>query len=80
VYPNPARAASVLKLGGIQNALEGEIRDLAGNVVHRFRCDPAANEIWDLTRDDGAPASSGVYLVVIRDKTESRILRAAVLR
>lgn len=80
VYPNPARAAAVLKLGGIQNALEGEIRDLAGNVVHRFRCDPAANEIWDLTRDDGEPASSGIYLVVIRDKTESRILRAAVLR
>ncbi len=80
VYPNPAREAGILKLGGIQNAIEGEIRDLAGNVIHRFRCDPAANEIWDLTRDNGEPAPSGIYLVVIRDKTESRILRAAVVR
>ncbi len=80
VYPNPARAADALKVGGIQNALEGEIRDVAGNVIHRFRCDPAANEIWDLTRDDGEPAPSGVYLVVLRDKTESRILRAAIVR
>jgi ligand-binding sensor domain-containing protein len=81
VYPNPSRAAGTLKLGGIQNTLEGEIRDLAGNVVHRFTCDPAQNEIWDLRRDDGAPAASGVYLVVLRDKSGgSKTLRAAVVR
>ncbi len=80
VYPNPSRAAGMLKVGGIQNALEGEIRDLAGNVIHRFRCDPAANEIWDLTRENGEPVPSGVYLVVLRDKTGSRTLRAAVVR
>ena len=81
VYPNPSRAAGTLKLGGIQNTLEGEIRDLAGNVLHRFRCDPAANEIWNLRRENGEPAPSGVYLVVLRDRTgASRTLRAAVVR
>ncbi|HXL15160.1 MAG TPA: hypothetical protein VN972_03670 [Methylomirabilota bacterium] len=81
VYPNPSRALGTLKLGGIQNTLEGEIRDLAGNVLHRFRCDPAANEIWNLRRENGEPAPSGVYLVVLRDRTgASRTLRAAVVR
>ena len=80
VYPNPSRAAGMLKLGGIRNALEGEIRDLAGNLIHRFRCDPASNEIWNLMKENGEPASAGVYLVVIHDKSASRILRAAVVR
>jgi len=81
LYPNPSRPAGTLKLGGIQNSLEGEIRDLAGNVVHRFQCDPAQNEIWDLKRENGQPAASGVYLVVLRDKSgASKILRAAVVR
>jgi len=79
VYTNPSRATT-LKLGGIQNTLEGEIRDLAGNVIHRFRCDPASNEIWDLRNENGNPAPSGVYLVVLRDKSRSRTLRAAVVR
>jgi len=81
VYPNPSRVAGTLKLGGIVNTVDGEVRDLAGNVVHRFHCDPAQNEIWDLKRDDGAPAASGVYLVVLRDKSGgSKTLRAAVVR
>ena len=80
MYPNPSRVSGSLKLGGIQNALEGEIRDLAGNLIHRFRCDPASNEIWDLRKEDGGPAPSGVYLVVLHDKIRSRTLRAAVVR
>jgi len=80
VYPNPSRAIGSLRLGGIRNALDGEIRDLAGNVIHRFRCDPAANEIWDLRNQGGDPAPPGVYLVVLRDKSQSRILRVAVVR
>jgi ligand-binding sensor domain-containing protein len=80
VYPNPSRASGSLKLGGFQNTLEGEIRDLAGNLIHRFRCDPASNEIWDLRRENGEPAASGVYLVVLHDKSRSKTLRAAVVR
>ncbi|HEY2924524.1 MAG TPA: two-component regulator propeller domain-containing protein [Candidatus Eisenbacteria bacterium] len=79
VYPNPSRSAS-LKLGGIQNVLEGEIRDLSGTVIHRFRCDPASNEIWNLRKENGEPAPSGVYLVVLHDKNGSKTLRAAVVR
>jgi len=81
VYPNPSRAAGTLKLGGLQNALDGEIRDVAGNVLHRFHCDPAANEIWDLTTEKGDPAPSGVYLVVLHDRSGGeKTLRAAVVR
>jgi ligand-binding sensor domain-containing protein len=79
VYPNPSRSQS-LKLGGIRNALEGEIRDLAGTVIHRFHCDPASNEIWDLRIQNGEPAPPGVYLVVLHDKSGSKTLRAAVVR
>jgi sugar lactone lactonase YvrE len=79
VYPNPSRT-SILKLGGIRNELEGEIRDLSGNVIHRFRCDPASNEIWDLRVGSGELAPPGVYLVVLRDKSGSKTLRAAVMR
>jgi len=81
VYPNPSRTAGTLKLGGIQNAVTGEIRDVAGNVLHRFRCDPAANEIWDLRTAKGDPAPSGVYLIVLRDLSGGeKTLRAAVVR
>lgn len=81
LYPNPSRAGvSSLRLGGIQSELTGDVRDASGTVIHRFRCDPASNEIWDLKDANGAPAPSGVYLVVLRDKGRSRILRAAVVR
>jgi len=81
VYPNPSRAAGTLRLGGIQNALTGEVRDVSGNVLHRFRCDPAANEIWDLKTAAGKPAPSGVYLIVLRDLSGGeKTLRAAVVR
>lgn len=81
LYPNPSRVSSGrLKLGGIQNTLEGEIRDLTGTVIHRFRCDPASNEIWDMKDGNGAAVTSGIYLVVLRDRGRSRILRAAVVR
>jgi len=80
VYPNPSRAQGTLRIGGIQNALTGEVFDLAGNLVHRFRCDPAQNEIWDLRAESGEPAPSGVYLIVLHDKTRSKTLRAAVVR
>src|SRR5882672_2213645 len=82
VYPNPTRTAGgTLNLGGIQNALDGEIRVLAGSGLHRFHCDPASNEIWDLTNAKGEPAPSGVYLVVLRDRSGgTKILRAAVVR
>ena len=81
VYPNPSRAAGTLRLGGIQNALTGEIRDVSGNILHRFRCDPAANEIWDLRTAAGEPAPSGIYLVVLRDLSGGeKTLRAAVVR
>ena len=80
VFPNPSRAQGTLRIGGIQNALTGEVFDLAGNLVHRFRCDPAQNEIWDLRAASGEPAPSGVYLIVLHDKTRSKTLRAAVVR
>jgi ligand-binding sensor domain-containing protein len=80
VYPNPSRAQGTLRIGGIQNALTGEVFDLAGNLVHRFRCDPAQNEIWDLRTESGEPAPSGVYLIVLHDKSRSKTLRAAVVR
>jgi ligand-binding sensor domain-containing protein len=81
VYPNPSRAAGgSLKIGGIQNALDGEIRDVSGALIREFHCDPASNEIWDLKSADGSPASSGIYLVVLRDKGRTKILRAAVVR
>ena len=80
-YPNPLHPGSgPLRLGGLTDAIEGEIRDPAGRVVRRFRADPTADAIWDLRRTDGGPAAPGVYLVVLRDGDATRILRVALLR
>jgi hypothetical protein len=80
-YPNPLREGDGrLRLGGLTDAIEGEIRDPAGRVVQRFRADPSSDEIWDLRRADGGSAAPGVYLVVLRDGDATRILRVALLR
>jgi ligand-binding sensor domain-containing protein len=81
LYPNPVGAGSgALRVGGLTGEVHGEIRDLQGGVVRDFRCDPAQNVAWDLRLPDGTPAAAGVYLVVLRDGRQSRILRAAVVR
>lgn len=81
VYPNPVRESDAgLKLGGLTDAVKGEIRDPAGRLVRRFHATPTSTLIWDLTRADGGAAAPGIYLVVLRDKGASRILRVAVLR
>ena len=81
VYPNPLDSgATGLRLGGITDEVSGEIRDVTGALIRRFTCDPARNEVWNLTLADGSRAAPGVYLVVLRDGSESRILRAAVVR
>ena len=81
IYPNPlASGATTLRLGGIDGEVSGEIRDATGALIHRFTCEPGRNEIWDLTLANGSRAVPGIYLVVLRDGSDSRILRAAVLR
>jgi hypothetical protein len=80
-YPNPVRPGDGgLRLGGLTDAIEGEVRDPAGRMIHRFHADPSSNRIWDLARPDGGPAAPGIYLVVLRGKGTSRILRVALLR
>ena len=81
VYPNPSRVAGgSLKIGGIQNALDGEIRDVSGKLIRRFHCDPASTEIWDFRNSEGSAVSPGLYLVVLRAKGQTKVLRAAVIR
>jgi ligand-binding sensor domain-containing protein len=81
LYPSPLDAsATALRLGGITDEVTGEVRDLTGSVIRRFRCDPAQNEVWNLRLADGTPASPGVYIVVLRAGDRSRILRTAVVR
>jgi hypothetical protein len=81
LYPNPLGAAgSVLRLGGITDEVTGEVRDLTGAVIRRFRCDPSQNEVWNLRLANGTLAAPGVYIVVLRAGDRSRILRAAVVR
>lgn len=81
LFPNPVRGpGGTLRVGGLDNAIEGEIRDPAGRLVHRFHADPGSDQIWDLTRTDGGPAAPGIYLVLLRGHGATRILRVAVLR
>ena len=81
LYPSPLGAtANALRLGGITDEVFGEVRDLTGALIRRFRCDPAHNEVWDLRLANGSPAVPGVYIVVLRAGGRSRILRAAVVR
>jgi ligand-binding sensor domain-containing protein len=81
LYPSPlGSSATALRLGGITDEVVGEVRDLTGALIRRFRCDPAHNEVWDLRLANGSPATSGIYVVVLRAGDRSRILRAAVVR
>jgi ligand-binding sensor domain-containing protein len=81
VYPNPVRASDPgIRLGGLTDAIQGEVRDPAGRLIRRFHADPTSTLIWDLNGTDGGAAASGIYLVVLRDKGASRVLRVAVLR
>ncbi len=80
-YPNPVGpGATALRIGGLSGAATGEIRDVIGRLVRNFRADPVSNAIWDLSDASGAPAASGIYLIVLRDGDRVRILRAAVTR
>jgi len=81
LYPSPLGAtATALHLGGITDEVTGEVRDLTGALIRRFKCDPSQNEVWDLRLANGSPASPGVYMVVLRAGDRSRILRTAVVR
>jgi ligand-binding sensor domain-containing protein len=81
VYPNPATGStSVIRLGGISGEIRGEIRDLSGTRLQRFRADPTATTIWDLRNAHGDRVASGVYLVVLRQGDLTRVLRLAVTR
>ncbi|HET9940430.1 MAG TPA: two-component regulator propeller domain-containing protein [Candidatus Eisenbacteria bacterium] len=81
VYPSPiGPETTALRIGGITGEVTGEIRDVTGAIVRRFRCDPAHDVVWDLLLADGTRARSGVFVVVIRDREEHRMLRVAVVR
>lgn len=81
VYPSPLGPETTsLRIGGITGAVTGEIRDVTGAIVRRFECDPAHDVAWDLLLADGSRARSGVFIVVLRDGAEHRMLRVAVVR
>ena len=81
VYPSPiGPETTALRIGGITGEVTGEIRDVTGAVVRRFRCDPAHDVVWDLLLADGSRARSGIFVVMLRDGAEHRTLRVAVVR
>ena len=81
VYPSPiGPETTALRIGGITGEVTGEIRDVTGAIVRRFRCDPSHDVVWDLLLADGTRARSGVFVVVLRDREEHRMLRVAVVR
>ena len=81
VYPSPiGPQTTALRIGGITGEVTGEIRDVTGAIIQRFRCDPAHDVVWNLLLADGARARSGVFVVVLRDRDEHRMLRVAVVR
>jgi len=81
VFPNPLGSSSgPLRIGGLAGEAEGEVRDVTGALLRRFRVNPVADVAWDLRTADGTLAPSGIYLIVLRDGARTRILRAAVAR
>ena len=81
VFPNPlGPSTGPLRIGGLTGEATGEVRDVTGTLIRRFRVDPASDAAWDLRGANGEPAASGIYLIVLRDGARTRILRAAVAR
>lgn len=84
VFPNPIRGSrgdTELRIGNINSAVNIEVYNIEGELVHTERNVTASEDvIWDLTTETGFLAASGVYLVRISDDRGVTVRSVSLLR
>ncbi|MEQ1834280.1 MAG: T9SS type A sorting domain-containing protein, partial [Candidatus Eisenbacteria bacterium] len=83
LYPNPAWVTGIgadLHLSGDATAYEGEIYDLRGRLVHRFRAAGNGQLIWNGRDLDQRWVDPGVYFVRVRGGGAEATSRVVMLR
>ena len=83
VYPNPVNltgAGFSLRLRGDATAYEGEVLDLRGTRVRRFKADGNNRLIWDGRDDENRLVPAGIYFVRARGDGAEATQRVVVLR
>ena len=83
LYPNPAWQTGIgftLRLKGQATAYEGEIYDLNGRLVHRFRVTGNGAALWGGRDLDQRQVDPGIYFVRVRGGGAEGTSRVVVLR
>ena len=83
VYPNPFRPAQGASAINFTNMPEGatiDIYTVTGELVRKLSADNAGKCAWDARNGSGAAVASEVYLAVVKNGSEKRILKVAVIR
>ncbi len=83
LYPNPATLTGLgipLRLAGEAGAYEGEICDLGGRRLRRFRTAGNGLVIWDGRDEGGRPVKPGIYFVRARAGGRTAVARVVLLR
>ncbi len=83
VYPNPialTAAGFELRLRGDATAYEGEVIDLRGTRIRRFKADGNDRLVWNGRDDDGRLVPAGVYFIRARGDGAQVTRRVVVLR
>jgi hypothetical protein len=81
-FPNPGRLTALgvgIRLSGNADDYRGEVYDLSGRLLHRFR---AANGqvIWNGRDGDGKPVKPGIYFVRAESGGRTGVVRVALVR
>ena len=83
VYPNPAWVTGIgadLHLSGNATAYEGEVYDLRGRLLHRFKAGGNGQLIWNGRDLDQRWVDPGVYFVRVRGGGAEATSRVVMLR
>ncbi len=82
-YPNPVSTSGAgfqLRLRGNASTYEGEVIDLRGTRVRRFRADGENRIVWDGRDEDGRLVPAGIYFLRARGDGAEAAKRVVVLR
>ena len=82
VWPNPLQRTGIgfqMKLAGAATQYSGEIYDIRGRVVHRFRVNANANIVWDGRGPNGLWVDPGIYFLRARGDGAEGTTRIVVL-
>ena len=83
VYPNPAQLTGLgvlLRITGEAESYDGEVYDLSGRRLRRFRSAVNGALVWDGRDDDGHLVPPGLYFVRVEAGGRSAVARVALLR